>query len=126
MAEIFEDNCVRITIENDIIYGVILSENLTLSCAKKMVKHRRNLTKDIEYATLVDITRLKSVTKEARDYLAEGEAVEYLCATAFYTNSVISEMAANFFISYNKPNLPARIFNNKVEALAWLREIKVK
>ena len=124
MAQIYKDECLELKIEDDIIFGIIYTENITLSCAQKIVDSRYKIAKGKTYATLIDISRLKSVTKEARDFLAEGKAVEHLSATALYTNSAVSRLAANFFLSFNKPNVPSKVFTNEALALSWLKEMK--
>ncbi len=123
MAEVFKDDNLQLKIEDGIIFGVIYAENMTLTCARQIVDSRYSFTKGKKYSTLIDISRLKSITKEARDYLSQGRAVENLSATAFYSDTILSQIVAKFFLSFNKPNLPAKIFSNQKKALNWLKEM---
>lgn len=69
---------------------------------------------------LVDLSRVHTISNEARQYYAEQT---YLFATrcALLSTSVVGKMIANFFLSINKPRCPTRMFNNETEALAWLQ-----
>ncbi|RYD78222.1 MAG: hypothetical protein EOP53_11580 [Sphingobacteriales bacterium] len=122
MAKIFEDEFVQLSIEDNILHGLIYTEHMTLEDARKMVDSRLKALDGKTYPTFIDISRLKSITKEARDYLAEGKAIENLSATAFYANSAVSNLVASFFLSYSKPNLPTKVFSDKNEALLWLKQ----
>lgn len=75
------------------------------------------------YPCLFDITTVKKITAEARNYLA-NEGNELVLASAILINSPITKMIGNFFIAVNKPKNPTRLFTNKEEALKWLEQFK--
>jgi hypothetical protein len=60
--------------------------------------------------------------KEARDYLSSDSANEGLIAGAIIMDSVFTSILGNFFLSVNKPNIPARMFTDKDQAIKWLRK----
>lgn len=69
---------------------------------------------------MLDVSEAYGVTKEAREYAA-GEAVEGLpIAMAMLIQSLPIRLLANFFIRFDKPPRPNRMFNNYEQALLWL------
>jgi hypothetical protein len=43
-------------------------------------------------------------------------------ADAFVTNNLPERMIANFYIQFNKPAIPTRLFRDEFSALRWLQE----
>jgi hypothetical protein len=74
------------------------------------------------WAVLVDIRKMKSLTKEARDYYGNNSIMRESSGCALLTESFFSKMLGNFFIGFSKPEFPARIFNSREEAILWLKE----
>lgn len=96
-------------------------DELDLKITKHLVKKRLEHSKGISYPCLFDITQIKQSTKESRDYLA-NEGNELVTASALLVNSAVIKMAANFYISVNKPVKPTRLFVEKEAALEWLAQ----
>lgn len=71
---------------------------------------------------LVDFTNMKSQTKECRDYYSKDpDHLKTHTAIAIVVSNPLSRVFANFFIGLNKPRNPTRLFNDRVEAIRWLR-----
>ena len=62
-----------------------------------------------------------SMDKEARDFLSSPAGNAGLRAGAIVLDSPFSIVLSNFFLTVNKPNIPARIFRETAAALAWLQ-----
>lgn len=117
----------------DFQYGSIVVENgimkcsfydlheLTLEITKHLVAKRVEHSEGVSYPCLFDISKIKHSTKEARDYLA-NEGNELVTASAILVESAVLKMAANFYVSVNKPVKPTRLFTDKESALAWLKQ----
>ncbi len=117
----------------DFQYGSIVIENgimkctfydlheLTLEITQHLVAKRIEHSKGVSYPCLFDITKIKNSTKEARDYLAK-EGNELVTASAILVDSAVVKMAANFYVSVNKPVKPTRLFTDMDSALTWLRQ----
>lgn len=121
MAKPFTDERINLKVEDGIAYAELYIEDITLEVAMQMVETRYNVTNGNVYPVVVDISRIKSVTKEARDFLSGGKATEKISAAALYTNSLISRIVANFFLGFSRPDIPIRIFTSKAEALKWAK-----
>lgn len=72
---------------------------------------------------LVDIRELKSITKEARAYLAGEESTKNVSRLALLVGSPISRMIGNFFLAVNRLPFAVSLFSEEQKALSWLRSV---
>ena len=123
------NNLVKDKISNDCSTfwfegGILLSEyivaNVDLNVARKGVELRHSIVQGRSYPLFVDISKVKSINKEAREYLSQPEASMYIKAAALLASSYLSKIAGTFFLSFNRPPIPTKLFTDKVEALKWL------
>lgn len=70
---------------------------------------------------LVDMSDLKSISREARSYFAGPDTAKVEAATALLTRSPLNKVMGNFFLRLHKPLIPTRLFSSEVEAVEWLR-----
>ncbi len=104
--------------------GIIMSKYLkgvvlNLEDTKEMVRMR--LEKQTKVMPIFnDPTAMKSIEKEARDYLA-NEGSEGLSAVAILVTNSVAYMAFNFYVKLSKPKVPTKFFTDKDEAIAWLK-----
>lgn len=75
---------------------------------------------------LIDMSKVKSMSREARVYYAGTEPVKAITAVAILTKSNVGKMVANFFIGLTHQNLPTRMFTDAKEALHWLNDFKTE
>jgi len=64
------------------------------------------------------------MSQEARDYASSKEFDEIALADAILRADYNHEMAANFFIRFNRPNRPVRLFPDKEHAIAWINGLR--
>ncbi len=69
---------------------------------------------------LIDLSNVKSMSRTGREIYAASGA--HYTAIALVTNGPVSKVLANFFIGFNKPVTPTRVFNNHAAAKKWLFE----
>ncbi|HSH67450.1 MAG TPA: hypothetical protein VLB84_17025 [Bacteroidia bacterium] len=121
----FENEYVKIWIENDILFSNYQKNIIIdLDIAKKIIDDRVKFTKGKNYPILIDFTNLHSVTKEARDYMnAPDGGLKGLSAGAFLSNSLVTTLFVNLYLTINKPSIPAKFFTKKAEAITWLKEM---
>ena len=122
----FENDYVSIWMEDGVLFSNYKKHiDIDLGIAKRIVKDRIEFTNGISYPILIDFTHLKSVTKEARDYMNDAEGgLKGLLGGAFLSNSVVANVFVNLYLKINKPAIPAKFFTRKEEALNWLKEFK--
>ena len=79
------------------------------------------LVKGHRAPVMVDLRRIRSQSAEARSVFAGHEATRVTLALALLIDSPISRVLGNFYLGFNKPQTPSRLFNSVREADAWLR-----
>jgi hypothetical protein len=94
----------------------------TLDDAKEQIELHRRDHAERPRPILVDIRKIRSVSREARAYYAGYAAAEIYSAAGFLVESPLSRALGNFFLGLNKPMFPSRLFTSEAEALAWLRQ----
>jgi hypothetical protein len=123
--ETFENEYVKIWIEDGILFSNYQKNIIIdLDIAKKIIDDRVKFTKGKNYPILIDFTNLHSVTKEARDYMNDPEGgLRGLSGGAFLSNSLVTTLFVNLYLTINKPTIPAKFFTKRAEALHWLKEL---
>lgn len=127
MMETFENNYVKIWIEDDILYSNYQKNIIIdLDIAKKIIEDRVKFTKGKNYPILIDFTNLHSVTKEAREYMNSPEGgLKGLLGGAFLSNSLVTTLFVNLYLKINQPTIPAKFFTKKEDAINWLKSLKM-
>lgn len=98
---------------------------MNVDIAKRLVKDRLNYTNGESRFCLIDITNLKSVTKEAREYMSDPKGgLIGISGGAFISSSVLTTVIVNLFFKINRPEIPSRFFTDRTDALSWLAKIK--
>ena len=109
--------------ENGIIIAVANEhETHTLKDAEENNRVTIILAQDIRRPFLIDMTKVKSMSREARAFYAGPEPMKALTAVAILTNSNMGKLVANFFLGLTKPQLPTRLFTDADAAIQWLSQ----
>ena len=71
---------------------------------------------------MIDTRNIKHLnfTKEAREFAASERVKEFKKADAVLVDSYFNRLSANIYLSFYKPAIPTRLFNNESDALKWL------
>jgi len=122
----FENDYVSMWIDDGILFSSYkINLAIDLERAKKIVEDRLSFTEGRSYLILIDFSNIKSVSKEARDYMNDPDGgLKGILGGAFLSNNVVGTLFINLYIKINRPSTPTRFFTNKDEALQWLRKIK--
>lgn len=80
------------------------------------------LAKNQPYAVLVVQGHLAEVSRDAKETAASKEYVGITRAKALIVDSLGHRIVSNFYLSVNKPHIKTKIFNDRNEAIKWLRE----
>lgn len=113
----------QITFREDGIIEVVFGDNelLTIENCKEIMKVYREFVQGKKLPILHIVGKYMNVTKEAREFAASKEGLEFSSAEAFVFNSLPHRIIANFYLNINKPSVPTRFFKTKVEAEIWLK-----
>lgn len=76
------------------------------------------------YYILLDTTSgYAASTPEANKLLASKEFSGKRQAVAIIAKSLASKIVSNFFIQFNKPHTPTKVFTNEVNAIEWIKSL---
>lgn len=121
------NNLYSIELHGDVLKGIFIAENLEKTDVVKIITERRKVTdKYGKKPLLIDISKVKKISREARLYLSSKEANEGLAAAAIIAPNGFAKALANFFIRVNliNPIIPTKMFISEQEALIWLEKYK--
>ena len=77
----------------------------------------------VKRPVLAEISGLNGADKNARQYAKENSH-KTMSAIALLSKNKIGIIIGNFFISYDKPKLPTKMFYSKKDAIKWLDGFK--
>jgi hypothetical protein len=77
-----------------------------------------------KYPALLDGDDFANVTPEGRKMVRELEPHIPVYARAMVIKVLSQRILANFYIKFQKPIIPTKVFNNHDDALNWLRLFK--
>lgn len=123
---LFENKFVTYHWENEVVVITFKKISITLEAAKEIVQDRLKFIQGKTYPVLSDSRAINGADKSALDYFDTNESVKGVSATSIVVESFISKFLANNFLRLNKfkNKVPTRIFNNKRDALKWLKQYK--
>jgi hypothetical protein len=93
--------------------------DVDLKIAKHCVEKRVSFSNKKSYPAIIDMKGVRSVTKEAREYMAE-EGAQLLLAGALIVSSPVSRIIGNLFLKINKPKIPTMLFTDPEDAKKWI------
>lgn len=101
-------------------------EEVTLADAKRHTKVMGELTSGQPVHTIIDFRGIDvRFSNSARDYFANDDRHSALrLSQALLIDTLAHHIVANFYLKFNKPNCPARIFSKPEDAVAWVRSLK--
>ena len=71
---------------------------------------------------LIDMRKIKTSTREAREFAAGPEYTRVMSALAMLSAAVVGTVLGNLFINFSKPRFPTRLFSNEEQAIDWLKK----
>ena len=76
------------------------------------------------YAVLVTTSNFNAISEKARELSASAEFVRNTKGKALLVHNSATKLVGNFYLNFNKPKLPTRLFTDRRKALAWLKTLK--
>lgn len=112
----------------DVLFSAYASKlEITLDIARELIASRLEFCEGRPMYVLIDFTNVKSVTKEARDYMNSPEGgLNGVLGGAFLSTNVVATLFINLFLKVSPPVVPAKFFTNRVDALVWLQKIRIE
>ncbi len=124
--EELDNEIVSMKTENGIVFIYFKVEKINLDIAKKLLLIRLEYTNKKDSIMFIDVTNVKEICKDSRDYFGSTEGTKHLIAVAMFTKSKLSVFLVNFLMNVNlvKNKMPIKLFSDKEKALLWLENFK--
>lgn len=112
----------RIELRSDGILRVVFKDNLVMdvSVQEKLFELYLEICDGEKYGFLFEAMDNVTITKEARDNSKKLEKRAPSLGTAVIANSLPYKLIANFYMKFNKPKIPFKVFRKQEEAIDWL------
>lgn len=112
---------VYFKIIDDILQADYKPGRVDLKEAEQIVRNRLEFQKYHPMLVLVSGQDGVKFDKNARDYLASEKGTDGITAAAILLTSPITTVIGNFIMLVNRPKIPVKVFVNKKDAIAWLK-----
>lgn len=100
--------------------------DLELEDIKSINQAKDQLAGEEAYTVVFSVGELCSISPEARAYSASAEVYRKAIAKAIVAPDLPGKLICNFFIKFNRPPAPTRLFGCEEEAILWLENIRKK
>jgi hypothetical protein len=113
-------------LDNDGILIAVANKHAVHTLADAVENHEINikLAEGVRRPFLIDISEVKSMSRDARNFYSGPEPEKTLTAVAIVTKSNIGRVVANFFFGMTTRQLPTKLFNDHEAAKNWLMQFK--
>ena len=113
----------NIKLKSDGIVYVVFKENtmLDIDLQIEMLNIYKEITKDELTPFMFEAEYGVEITKEARDNAIVMEDQTPCKVTAVIVQNIAYALIANFYMKFNKPKRPFKVYNKKEEAIEWLK-----
>ena len=118
----FENEHIIFELRDGILYGRYKVKELDLEIAQSATAFRKEVLQGRKLPAVADISTIKHVSKEGRQFISSPQAGEDMTALAVILNNPVTRMMGNFFMKFNQPEYPFRFFSNIEEATLWIKK----
>jgi hypothetical protein len=84
------------------------------------------LSEGKEIPVLMVAEEITQFDSSARDFSASDEGLRYTVADAMVVKNIAQRLMASFYLSFNKPKKPSKMFGSEEEAVKWLYSMAEK
>jgi hypothetical protein len=115
----------HVTCSLDSTTGIFFAEyennlKVDLTVAKIIVANRFEFTDNRPHYVIIDISNVKEVTAEAKEYMQHPEGgLKNILGAAFIANNPVAELIATIYVKTSM-DFEAKFFRKKEDAVSWL------
>jgi hypothetical protein len=117
-------NKARVGLRKDGIVQTDIFEEQELSLAdvKEIIEVIGKLAENQMMPQLIIAEPLSGPDLKAMQYIASEGSSPYAIAEAYVITSLSQKILAKFYLNFNKPSRPTKIYGDEAEAVKWLKE----
>jgi hypothetical protein len=75
-----------------------------------------------ELVNLMEFGNGSTIDREVREYLASQDRARYSLKVALLVKNLSQQFIGSYFLKFNNPGLPSKVFYEKQKAIDWLLE----
>ena len=84
--------------------------------------YRTTFCKEEKRPIIVDLSNIKTVSKESRNIYSSEEMGDTISAAALIVSNPVNRIIGNFYMGINKTKMPVRMFSGTRDAKNWLKD----
>jgi hypothetical protein len=118
-----ELKATTVQLRDDGIMHIHIKEGneMQLEDAIEAVETMGKLGNKQKFPVLIDCGPFATIDKDVRIFSASKEANIYTSADAVAYHSFAHKLLADFYVNYNKPSIPTKVFLDNISAIEWLK-----
>lgn len=124
-----ETEFANVTLGEDRIMRVLIRSKteMTRDTFRKLFEVFREMVEGVPYAYIYYAEDSSvTVTADGRQFAKEEEFSFPKICNAVVVNNLAHKLLANFYLRFNKPNYPFKVFSKMDEAEKWCRQQRTK
>jgi hypothetical protein len=123
ILETIDTNTMSATLRDDGLIQLTVqpNTNTTVADIKEAVEAIAKVGKGQRYPLLIIAGKDATLGTDAMTFMARPDTDPYSIAEAYLISSISQKLLGNFYLSFNKPDKPTRIFTDKADAENWLK-----
>ena len=118
----FENDAVLFRLEDGIFYGQYKVAEIDLATAQEATRIRQQMVGNHSIPCIADISVVKRVPRETREFFSSPPAGRDLAALAIVINNPVTRTIGNFFLKFHQPEYPCKMFTDVSEANDWISQ----
>ena len=84
--------------------------------------YRTTFCKEEKRPIIVDLSNIKTVSKDSRDIYSSQEMGDTISAAALIVSNPVNRIMGNFYMGINKTKMLVRMFSGTRDAKNWLKD----
>ena len=124
----FETKAFIMKIHDDLLVEFLVKKNVNLQ-ASDLWESRDLSTEYIphkKFFVLFEVDEDAEISGDARRADASQKYNEHVAACALYSDKMYLKIIGTLYLSVNKPVIPTKFFDDREEALLWLKDMQNK
>lgn len=123
MIKSISDNKFIISLVEESYYDLFIKDNVEIFVEDMArIRDAQKQLSGKRIPILISGGKYSTTNVEVMKFLAKNENMPYSKVSAYITNSISQKLLGNFYLKINKPERPTRFFNNKEDAITWLKQ----
>lgn len=102
--------------------NVLGNEEISVEDVKSIAQSCKSAGGGRVLPLLVKVDKYTLPSAEARRFIAQADSNPYVKAEAYVISDLPQKIVGNFFLKFDKPARPTKIFTKEDEAIEWLKQ----